>query len=151
MTEQVHGTAVRLSRTGVLFRGAPGSGKSDLALRLLDEGALDAVLVGDDRLEMLADGGRLVARVPGTIAGRLEIRGVGIVRKPYVESCDIALVIDLVPQGQVPRWPDREADRVTICEIGVGRICLAPFEASAPAKVRALVVALEEDGFAENL
>jgi len=129
--EILHATAVAIDGNGVLLRGPSGSGKSDLALRLLDAGG---VLVGDDRLELTARDDGIVARVPETIAGQLEVRGLGIVQVPYLAEAAITLVVDLVDGSEIERLPE---DRSTVV---VGRtipaISLNPFESSAVAKLK---------------
>lgn len=96
----MHGTALRLVGGGLLLIGPPGAGKSDLALRLIDRGAM---LVADDRVDMRADGKRVIARPPATIAGLIEVRGLGILRLPYATSTCIDLVLDLgTPPERLP-------------------------------------------------
>lgn len=133
---QVHGTAVAVDGKAVLLRGPPGAGKSDLALRLIDSGAR---LIADDRVEVRIANGKLVAGAPATIAGLIEVRGVGIARIDAAPPAPIALVIDLVAPEHVPRLPDP-----AICDIAgvaIPHLRLAPFEASAPAKVRLALAA----------
>jgi serine kinase of HPr protein (carbohydrate metabolism regulator) len=89
--------------SGVLILGPSGSGKSDLALRLIERGAL---LVADDRVDLYADGGRLWARAPTNLAGLMEVRGVGIVAMPHRPEATIAIAISLVPSQDVPRKPE---------------------------------------------
>ena len=133
----LHATCVALDGRGVLLRGPSGSGKSDLALRLIDEGAL---LVADDQTEVRREvgleglPGRLLAQAPETIAGRLEVRGLGIVAQPALATAPVALVVDLVRAAEVERLPE---DRVELL-LGeeVPAIALDPFAASAVAKVR---------------
>jgi serine kinase of HPr protein (carbohydrate metabolism regulator) len=128
---RVHGTAVALDGVGVLIRGPSGSGKSDLALRLIDAGAL---LVADDQTELWLTERSVMMRAPLSIAGHLEVRGVGIARVPSLAQAPLRLVLDLVPPECVDRLPEW-----TSCEIlgrTVHRLALAPFEASAVAKVR---------------
>lgn len=131
---QVHGTCVELAGTGVLLRGPPGSGKSDLALRLIDRGAR---LVADDRVDLRAAEGMLRARAPEPIAGRVEIRGLGIVTVPTVAEARLGLVVDLVEPAVIERLP--EAKTCTFLGIRVPLMQLASFEASAAAKVRLAV------------
>jgi serine kinase of HPr protein (carbohydrate metabolism regulator) len=128
---QIHASCVELAGTGVLLRGPSGSGKSDLALRLIDGGAQ---LVADDRTDLMLEGGVIVASVPGTIAGRLEVRGVGIVSLPYCRRVRIGMVVDLVTPDAVERMP--EARHCTYLGVRLPLLALAPFEASAPAKLR---------------
>ena len=87
---RVHGTTVALQGEGVLLRGPSGSGKSDLALRLIDAGAR---LVADDQTELKRAADGLVARSPAAIAGRIEVRGVGILDVPTVASAPLRLVV----------------------------------------------------------
>ena len=132
---QVHGTCVAVSGTGVLLRGAPGSGKSDLALRLIDGGAH---LVADDRAELNLDDGRVVASPPEAIAGMLEVRGIGVLGMAFEAAVPLGLIVELVPEEEVERLPDETAEDVLGTPVPLIR--LAPFEASAPAKVRLAVL-----------
>ena len=72
-SDRLHATAVAIGGVAVLIEGPSGSGKSDLALRLIDRGA---VLISDDQTLLIRAGSRLLARPPQTIAGKLEVRGV---------------------------------------------------------------------------
>jgi serine kinase of HPr protein (carbohydrate metabolism regulator) len=128
---QVHGTCVELAGLGVLLRGPSGSGKSDLALRLIDRGAR---LVADDRVDLEAEGDGLVARAPEAIAGRIEVRGIGIIEVPAVAKARLGLVVDLVEAQEVERLPEPSA--CAFLGRAVRRILLDPFESSAAAKVR---------------
>ena len=132
-----HGTCVEIGGVGVLLRGPPGSGKSDLALRLIDGGAR---LVADDQTELHRAGEALVASAPPPIAGRIEIRGVGIVDLPSAASAPLGLVVDLVASGEIDRMPEPARCRYLDCSLPLLR--LAPFEASAAAKLRAALAAL---------
>lgn len=132
---QIDGTCVEISGLGVLLRGPSGSGKSSLALRLIDGGAH---LVADDRTDILKDGDQLVASAPAAIAGRLEVRGMGIVPVPSVARAPLALVVDLVAEGTaIERLP--EAQFWEHLEIRLPRLDLAPFAADAAAKLRLAV------------
>lgn len=133
----IHATAVSVDGRGVILRGPSGSGKSDLAIRLINEGAL---LVADDQTVLFIEGGRLMAQPPGEIAGKMEVRGVGIVTMGPPAIVPVFLVIDLVDPGEVPRM----ADFAPIELVGqhVARIHLAPFEMSASAKVKLALRAL---------
>lgn len=127
----IHATCIALAGRGVLLRGPSGAGKSDLALRLIDEGAL---LVSDDQTALERVGDTLLARPPAAIAGMLEVRGLGLVRLPHLKCVSVHLAIDLVPPSQVERLP--EPDALELLGLPLYRLCLAPFEASATAKVR---------------
>ena len=128
---QVHGTCVELAGMGVLLRGRAGSGKSDLALRLIDRGAR---LVADDRVDLRVRGEALIASAPAPIAGRMEVRGIGIVDVPTVVEARLGLAVDLVASQAIERLP--EPSHCTFLGVQVPLIALAPFEASAAAKVR---------------
>jgi len=127
-----HGTCVEIDGAAVLLRGASGSGKSDLALRLID--AAGARLVADDQVELRARQGALVASAPAAIAGRIEVRGVGILEVASVSEACVVLVADLVPPEMIERLP--EPDEVEIANVRLPLIRIAPFEASAIAKLR---------------
>lgn len=126
----VHASCVALGDRGVLLRGAPGAGKSDLALRLIDAGA---TLVSDDRVALDDGDGALLASPPARLAGLLEVRGLGIVAMAYTDRCPVHLAVDLVAPEVVERMP--EADSVVLRGHRIARVVLAPFEASTPAKV----------------
>lgn len=129
--QTVHATTVAIDGDGVMIRGPSGSGKSDLALRLIDEGA---VLVADDRTALSVEAGRVVARPPEAIAGMLEVRGLGIVRLPIQAAAPLFLVVDLVDPSACERLP--EAKTVELLGCALPCIKLAPFETSATAKLR---------------
>ena len=128
---QVHGTCVEVEGRGVLLRGPPGSGKSDLALRLIDGGAR---LVADDRADLSLRDGILWVSAPAEIAGLIEVRGVGVRRLEAAADTALGLVVDLVAADTVERLP--EPQTWSCLGIRVPLLKLAPFEASAVAKVR---------------
>ena len=140
--ERIHATCVVIKGQGVLLRGAPGSGKSDLALRLIEDGA---GLVADDYTEVFKDGDELVGRAPDTIEGLLELRGIGIVRMPFAGDAAISALFDLMPLSDIDRLPDRESETVQGVELPLYRV--HAFDASAPAKVRWALKALQENLF----
>ena len=131
---RVHATAVAVGRKGILLRGPSGSGKSDLALRLIDGGAR---LIADDVVEISRQGRLIVLRAPGALKGKMEVRGVGIVAAPAAARANLALVVDLVGSDAVERLPESES--VTLLGIKVKRLKLWAFEGSAPAKLRLAV------------
>ncbi len=132
----IHGTCVALDGVAVLLRGPSGNGKSDLALRLIDGGAR---LIADDQTLVETRGGRLVASAPETIAGKMEVRGIGIVTVETEESGILGLVVDLAPDPP-ERMPEPET--VEILDIALPLLRLNPFEASAAAKLRLALRAL---------
>lgn len=136
----VHGTCVAIGGQGVLLRGPSGAGKSDLALRLIDGGA---VLVADDQTRLERAEEALLASPPATIAGLLEVRGLGLVRLPHLTGIPLHLVVDLVAAAEVERLP--EPDTAELLGLALRRLRLAPFEASATAKVRLAVHASTRD------
>lgn len=87
-----HATCIACAGRGVLLMGEPGTGKSSLALRLIDRGAM---LVADDYALLTREGDSLIATVPETIAGLIEVRGFGIFRLPYRRRVEIALTVRL--------------------------------------------------------
>lgn len=131
---QIHASCVELGGTGVLLLGGSGSGKSDLALRLIDAGGR---LVADDRTELQRDGTRLIASSPSTIAGRIEVRGVGIVPVAYVGRSVVGLAVELVRPDRVERLPPPQS-RAWL-GVDMPLLALDPFEASAVAKLRLAV------------
>jgi len=131
----VDGTAVALERGAVLLLGKSGSGKSDLALRLIDGGAR---LIADDRVELVPHDGLLHCRaprdMPPTLKGRIEARGIGIIPVPVAENpVPLLWCVELV-RGPVERLPAAESRH--FLGIDVPLLRLDPFEASAVAKLR---------------
>jgi serine kinase of HPr protein (carbohydrate metabolism regulator) len=131
-----HASVVRVDGRGVLIRGASGSGKSALVLALLYSGD-SAVLVADDRVYLAAEGGGLMASAPESLAGLLEVRGVGIVRRPYVSPVAVDLVVDLLPLADCPRLPDEQQALITIRGVVLRRIYIATEAADGALRVRA--------------
>ena len=141
----VHASAVAIATPigprAVLLRGASGSGKSDLALRLIDAGAR---LIADDQSELRRQGETIVVRAPPAIAGLLEVRGVGILRVDTLAEAPLALIADLTAPELIERLPPQAAERVL--GVDLPRIAVAPFEASAAAKVSLALRAFAGDG-----
>ncbi|HYX04584.1 MAG TPA: aldolase, partial [Reyranella sp.] len=111
-----------------------GAGKSDLALRLIEAGAR---LVSDDQTELVRQGKAVVATAPTRIAGLIEARGVGIVklsRDQVVARAAVALLADLTSSEDIERLPEPESE--SLLGVELPRLVLAPFEASAPAKLQ---------------
>lgn len=145
MTEAVtiHATTVAIGGRGVLLTGASGAGKSDLALRLIDRGAL---LIADDYTVLAASDGQLFATPPATIAGRMEVRGLGIIDLPYRARVPVALAIALGREEE--RMP--EPRRILLAGIAVPQVTIDPHPASAPIKVE-WALAHRADPAAERL
>ena len=128
-SETIHASCVAIDGRAVLIEGRSGEGKSDLALRLIDRGA---VLVSDDQTICQRQSGALCAAPPATIAGKIEVRGVGIVEMPFVERVPVDLLIVILDAP--PRFPEDSRTR-RVAGIDVPVLALAALEPSAPIKV----------------
>jgi serine kinase of HPr protein (carbohydrate metabolism regulator) len=125
----IHASCVAAGSRGILLLGPSGRGKSDLALRLIDRGAR---LVADDRCDIWFDRGRLWCRPPAELAGKLEVRGIGIVEQPWTAPVPVALAVRLAERYE--RLP--AANQVElIAEHPIPAVTLSGFEASAPVKI----------------
>lgn len=129
LSETIHATSVAIDGLGVLILGPSGSGKSDLALRLIDRGA---VLISDDYTIASAKDDALILDAPANIAGMMEIRHLGIVEMPYVSAVPARLAISL--DASPHRMPDTDTE-ITIAAVSVPLITLAGLEPSSPIKV----------------
>lgn len=128
-SENLHASCVARDGRAVLISGPSGSGKSDLALRLLDRGF---ALVSDDRTIVRKEGGKLLSSPPETIKGKLEIRGIGIVDMDHISNVPVALVVELT--SDIQRLPDDSRSRL-ILGIDVPLVTVDAMTASAPSKV----------------
>ncbi len=151
----LHATCIAIGDRGVLLRGPSGAGKSDLALRLISQppsrvpSGIEitpvepafAILVADDQVIVSRREGKLWARAPATLAGQLEVRGIGIVEMPFMAGIAIALVVDLVPTRSIERHPEI-GQTIEINSVVVPWMALVPFEASAPVKLALALASL---------
>ena len=128
-SESVHATTIAIDGQAVMLCGVSGIGKSDLALRLIDRGAM---LVSDDYTILRRVNGRLLAAPPANIEGKIEVRGLGIVPMAHVQDIPVALIVDLF--DMVERMPMETLTRV-IAGVEVPVMKIAPREPSAPIKV----------------
>jgi serine kinase of HPr protein (carbohydrate metabolism regulator) len=127
--ETLHASTVATEGRAVVIIGPSGSGKSDLALRLLDRGF---TLVSDDQTTIKKDGERLIASAPPNIAGKMEVRGIGIVPMETVASVPVALLVELT--SEIQRLPDENRER-PVLGVRVPLISIDAMTASAPSKV----------------
>jgi serine kinase of HPr protein (carbohydrate metabolism regulator) len=128
-SEALHASAVAIDGRAVLLMGPSGAGKSDLALRLLDRGF---TLVSDDQTLVRREGARLLASAPDTIAGKLEIRGIGIVAMESVANVPVCLLVELT--SDIQRLPDDSRER-PILGLSVPLVSIDAMTASAASKV----------------
>ncbi|MGB0631537.1 MAG: HPr kinase/phosphorylase [Alphaproteobacteria bacterium] len=129
--DTIHASCVAFGEIGLLLRGASGAGKSDLALRLIDCGAM---LVADDRVALTEKAGRVLAMPPPALAGRLEVRGVGIFSLPHLDGVPVRLICDLENPAAIERLP--EPGWCAYLGVRIRRMDVAPFEASAAIRLR---------------
>ncbi len=127
---KLYGTAVAIGKAGVLITGHSGSGKSDLALRLIDRGA---TLVSDDIAVVRKKNDRLVLYAAPNIGGKLEVRNVGIMPFKHKEAVRLELVVDLASAAE--RLPLKQKMQ-RIMGVQIPAIALNAKEASAPIKVK---------------
>ncbi len=127
--ETVHASSVAIDGRAVLISGPSGAGKSDLTLRLIDRGF---TLVSDDQTLVRLEGDRLTASPPPTIAGKLEIRGIGIIDMASVNDVPVALLVELT--GEIERLPDENRER-PVLGVPLPLVSIDAMTASAAAKV----------------
>ena len=128
-SETMHASCVAIEGRAVLIGGRSGAGKSDLALRLIDRGA---ALVSDDYTAVRRLDGRLVASAPATIAGRMEVRGIGLVEMTAASDVPVALFVDL--DAGPARLPEPGEIRM-LAGIAIPVVVANALEGSAPIKV----------------
>jgi HPr kinase/phosphorylase len=136
VTVTVHASAVLAGPRAILIRGPAGAGKSRLALALIQAAECGLItfarLVGDDRIELAAAHGRLLARPPQALAGLIEVRGLGIRRLDYEPVAVVGLVVDLaVPEAE--RLPGMAEQEVAVSGIILPRLALGPDTDPMPA------------------
>ncbi|MCL2714701.1 MAG: serine kinase [Alphaproteobacteria bacterium] len=125
MGDSVHASAVQVGSLAVLIRGPSGSGKSQLAFNLVLAGRSGVIaptfLISDDRVRLGRSGDGIEVAAVESIAGRIEIRGLGIRRCAHVGAGKLGLVVDLAaPDGA--RMPSAAALKVRILGVTVPRI-----------------------------
>lgn len=139
MSANIHASCVCFKNKGILILGDSGRGKSDLSLRLIMERG--AELVADDRVDLKNESGSIVASAPASLAGLLEVRGLGLVKLPFKKEAKIQLIVKLVSNYKdVDRLPDPVFYELEGARIN--QISLYPFEPSAVLKVVAALTLL---------
>lgn len=134
----LHGTTVEIDGLGIFITGPSGSGKSDLAIRLMDRGAK---LVADDYTEILVVNNGLSARPPQNIKGKIEARGIGIIKVENINQTDISIVVQLQEADEIERMP--ETQNVTIEGVELPVVFLCAKHASSVAKLFLYLKSLE--------
>jgi serine kinase of HPr protein (carbohydrate metabolism regulator) len=140
----LHATSVAITGQAVLIRGEPGSGKSTLALELLEQwgtglgdGPLSATLIADDQTELTLGEDRLWCAAPKLLAGALEVRGLGLVKVPFVGPVPLCLVVDLASSDAAPRMPVDDDPATTLLGVSVPRLILDRHGRALASRVRA--------------
>ena len=140
MRQMLHGTAISIGGHGVLIMGESGSGKSDLALRLIDRGA---ILISDDVVFLETHDNVPILTVAPNIAGKIEVRGVGISSVDFLASAPLRLIVQFIDA------PDRLPEDIARASIGdyvVPVSKLNPFEHSSAIKVEYALRAVLDSG-----
>lgn len=128
-SETIHASTVAMDGRAVLISGPSGAGKSDLTLRLLDRGF---TLVSDDQTIVRRESDRLIASAPPSIAGKLEVRGIGIMEMETVSDVPVALFVELT--SDIQRLPDDSRER-PVLGVDLPLVSIDALNASAPSKV----------------
>ena len=128
---QLHASAITIEGQGVLIRGPSGSGESDLALRLINDGA---ELVGDDRVNIECVENYLNLSAPDSLKGLIEVRGVGVVNIGAADKAPLKLIIELKPGENIERLP--EPSEETLEGVVIPVLDLDPFKVSSVAKIK---------------
>ena len=145
----MHGTCIVCGSRAALLRGPSGSGKSDLAFRLIrGDASGETRLVADDQVALNLEGEGLVARAPAALAGLIELRGLGLVAMPSAPAAALALIVDLVAREEVPRLPEPRHEEILGIRLPV--LALHAFDGTAPAKLRLALETLPDAGFPDE-
>jgi HPr kinase/phosphorylase len=136
---QFYATAVTYCGFGILIRGPSGSGKSDLALRLIDDGA---GLVADDQVVIKSVGQELYLSPPESLSGLIEVRGVGVIKIEYFRDIRLCLIVELDPRNEIQRIPKIKEELIK--KILVPVINMYAFESSVLAKIKIILGYLDK-------
>ncbi len=142
----IHASAVQIDKRGVLLFGPSGSGKSSLAARLIEHCA--GVLIGDDRLALHVRNQQIIASPHEALLGLIELRGLGVVRRPYKKTAAIHLAIDLVAREDVPRMA--APDRFDYGGASVARLRLHAHDSTTPIIIQTALKTLGAAGAQNN-
>lgn len=140
VSDTIHATGIVLGDTGILIRGPSGAGKSLLALELISRWIArghEALLVADDRVALAVEAETLVMAVPASIAGRIELRGRGIIIRPYRQKARLHLVVDLVTA--LERMPEEAEFTTVLAGVTLAR-CPVPNRAATDSGHQMLLV-----------
>jgi serine kinase of HPr protein (carbohydrate metabolism regulator) len=127
----IHATSVAIAGKGVIFMGPSGSGKSDLALRLIDQGAK---LICDDYTQVTVEDEELLATQAPNISGLLEVRGAGLLNLPFASNVPLKLAVNLVQRDKIERLPEPQFFDCLGQKLPL--LSLHSFDPSTPAKIR---------------
>ena len=130
LSKRVHGTAIALEDKGVLIIGPSGSGKSDLALRLIDSGA---TLISDDLTICQRRNDEIILFPHKKINGLIEVRGVGIIKVPYIKDVKLKMIVQLI-EKQPDRIPVKEEK--DFLNLNIKFIEIVGKEASSTVKIK---------------
>ncbi|MBT7642499.1 MAG: hypothetical protein HN715_05850 [Rhodobiaceae bacterium] len=146
--EILHASAVAIAGRGVILFGPSGSGKSSLAARLIEQ--CDGILIADDRVRLCVEGPQLMAAPHEALLGLLELRGFGLLRRPYIKAARICLAVDLVPREAVPRLAS--PDWYTHSGARVARLRLHAHDAATPLIIQTALQKLgsQNNGFSDD-
>ncbi len=149
MTENgitIHATCIACGGRAALLRGRPGSGKSDLAFRMIRADASgETRLVADDQVHLHASQDGLAATAPQALTGLIELRGLGLLRVPVIDRAAVRLIAELVPRDEVPRLPAPEFEEIQGVRLPLIR--LHAFDPTAADKLRLALEVLPDRGF----
>jgi serine kinase of HPr protein (carbohydrate metabolism regulator) len=130
----IHGTALQFSKKGILLLGNSGSGKSDLALRLMDKGGK---LIADDQVIVKRVKDKIIASCPSSLSGLLEVRGIGIIKIASIVQTSLDLVISLSPKEKIERLP--ESQMYELLDVSLPYYFLDPMQASVVARLKMIL------------
>ena len=132
----IHANCFCFHQHAILLRGDAGSGKSDITLRAIQDAK--ALLVADDQVNLRIKGNKLFASAPKSLAGLLEIRGLGFLKLPYLEQAEVKLVVDLVASDSIPAFAQEKYESLE----GISIPCLK-LSANMPSIVHILQLAIQ--------